>query len=94
MNHAQDGPEDYKSRLDRHIRSPVQAGDYARRRRQLLDAERRDAWDYPARTSASEAEVKANEILLKVREYERDTLFGNLSNKLSISFILDCSDFG
>jgi adenosine deaminase CECR1 len=38
-------------------------------------------WDYPARLSASQAEIKAERIIWKIREDERDKLFGNKASE-------------
>ncbi|KAF2466065.1 Metallo-dependent hydrolase [Lindgomyces ingoldianus] len=54
---------------------------YAENRQQLLQDEEATSWDLPARQSASEAEIKAGQIIWKLREFERDVLFGNIPSE-------------
>jgi adenosine deaminase CECR1 len=54
---------------------------FEQNRGQLLERERSASWDAAARESASEEERKANNIVLRIREDERDNLFGNKASE-------------
>ncbi|KAF2011323.1 Metallo-dependent hydrolase [Aaosphaeria arxii CBS 175.79] len=54
---------------------------YAQARKQLLQDEGFLAWDFKARSSASKDEIRAGQILLAIREYERDVTFGNQASE-------------
>ncbi|TKA53260.1 hypothetical protein B0A49_11724, partial [Cryomyces minteri] len=46
-------------------------------KQELLHAEFDSAWYSRAKTSATPAETKAAEVVYKIREHERENLFGN-----------------
>lgn len=54
---------------------------FERSRKRVLERERIDAWDREARESASEIEIRANNVVWKFREDERDNLFGNRASE-------------
>lgn len=54
---------------------------YDIQRQELNQRELETSWDYPARLSASEDEKKAATIIWKIREDERDNLFGNKASE-------------
>lgn len=54
---------------------------YDIRKQELKQKELESSWDYPARLSASEDEKRAGTIIWKVREDERDNLFGNKASE-------------
>ena len=54
---------------------------FERSKRQIYEKESADAWDRQAKLSASEAERKAAAIIKKIREDERDNLFGNKASE-------------
>ncbi|KAF2260166.1 Metallo-dependent hydrolase [Lojkania enalia] len=51
---------------------------YEKNRTQLVQTEHATSWDREARQSASPSEIKACKIILAIREFERDVLFGNI----------------
>ncbi|KAF2137491.1 uncharacterized protein K452DRAFT_235853 [Aplosporella prunicola CBS 121167] len=55
--------------------------DYDNEREELLQ-EQTDSWDSRAKRSASDDEKKAAEIVRRIREHERDNLFGNKASEL------------
>lgn len=66
-----------------HFQSSTASRTYAQNREQLLADERKAAWDWKARCSASPVEVEAGRILLKIREHERndESLYGNIAGE-------------
>lgn len=54
---------------------------YEKLREGLLKELRPRCWDYTAKTGASEAELKAAEIVQRIREDERVNLFGNVPSE-------------
>jgi len=54
---------------------------YQRERDELLEQVENHAWDFKAKESISDNEKKAAEIIFKIREYERDVLFGNIASE-------------
>lgn len=54
---------------------------YDTQRQELKRRELETSWDYPARLSASEDEQRAATIIWKIREDERDNLFGNKASE-------------
>ncbi|TID18748.1 Septum-promoting GTP-binding protein 1 [Venturia nashicola] len=54
---------------------------YDTKRQKLQQRELETSWDFPARLSASEDEKKAATIVWKIREDERDNLFGNKASE-------------
>ena len=50
---------------------------FERSKMQILEKEKISAWDRQAKRSASDSERRANDIVWKIREDERDNLFGN-----------------
>lgn len=54
---------------------------YDIQKQELRQRELETSWDYPARLSASEDEKKAATIIWKIREDERDNLFGNRASE-------------
>jgi adenosine deaminase CECR1 len=54
---------------------------FERSKGQIYARERTGAWDRQAKLSASDAERKAAIIVLKIREHERDNLFGNKASE-------------
>ncbi|GAB7365754.1 hypothetical protein MBLNU230_g7089t1 [Neophaeotheca triangularis] len=68
--------------LGRHFEAAAQDTRYIIERQRLLSDEKAhvSAWQEPARSNASTNELKAQEIILKIREHERkdEELFGNL----------------
>ncbi|KAL1616817.1 hypothetical protein SLS54_008209 [Diplodia seriata] len=63
--------------LKQNLNNSQQQEDYDKRRKDLLQQEQTESWDKDARSSASEAENRAAHIVWKIREHERDNLFGN-----------------
>ena len=55
--------------------------DYDRRRRDLIEREIESAWDKHARNTASDNEKKASNVIWRIREHERDVLFGNIASE-------------
>ncbi|KAF2104409.1 Metallo-dependent hydrolase [Rhizodiscina lignyota] len=54
---------------------------YDKDRTGLIDREKENCWYREAKDSASDAEIKANAILLKIREHEREHLFGDKASE-------------
>jgi adenosine deaminase CECR1 len=54
---------------------------YEKNKKELIKKEDNTAWDHAAQQSATEAEKKAGEIIWKIREDERDNLFGNKASE-------------
>lgn len=54
---------------------------YDEQRQGYLSVEDKHAWDLSARNSASEAERRAAHIVWKIREHERENLFGNKASE-------------
>ncbi|KAI5370281.1 Putative adenosine deaminase domain, adenosine/adenine deaminase, metal-dependent hydrolase [Septoria linicola] len=67
------------ARFSQHIELQQHSTTYEADKQKLLGSERELAWDEPAKRSASEKEVTANQILIALREHERyaPDLFGN-----------------
>jgi len=54
---------------------------YEDEKQDLIKKEKETSWDHSARESASEAEKKAERIIWKIREHDRDNLFGNIASE-------------
>lgn len=54
---------------------------YDQRREELIRREHDTAWDREARNNASDNEKIAGNIIWKIREHERDNLFGNIASE-------------
>lgn len=69
-----------KSQLADNFKLAEDSTQYAEARSDLVSKERSEAWDAPARSRASPAELRTQQILFKIREHERidPDLFGNL----------------
>lgn len=83
MNTPGDASQAAKEVLDRHIKVAGESPTYSNQRKDLLARERASTWDAPARNRASNNELRANQILVKIRENERidPGLFGNLPSE-------------
>lgn len=68
------------SLLNENVKSEDSSGSYQQDRRKLVVDEEQQSWDAPARHRASPDELRAQTIILKIREAERvdPGLFGNL----------------
>ncbi|KAK5131074.1 hypothetical protein LTR08_001360 [Meristemomyces frigidus] len=66
--------------LAKNIALAEKSTDYSHSRGYLLTAERKTAWDADAKSRASDTELEAQTIIVKIREHERidPNLFGNL----------------
>lgn len=58
------------------------AQEYEISKQELQQRELKISWDYPARLSATEKETRAGKIIWRIREHERDNLFGNKASEL------------
>jgi adenosine deaminase CECR1 len=82
QNHVVPSQMEVREILDTSLSDPgKELQDYEKRQVKIRDKERRTAWDASARSSASPAEVRAGEIIWKIREDERDNLFGNKASE-------------
>ena len=54
---------------------------YEKHKKEIYEEEYKVSWDTPARKSATPEELKAAEIIYKIREDERDNLFGNKASE-------------
>jgi adenosine deaminase CECR1 len=54
---------------------------YKDEKQALIKREMKTSWDHSARESASEAEKEAERIIWKIREHDRDNLFGNIASE-------------
>lgn len=72
-------PEETFTQSLKDIGIEVQA--YEISKQELRQREIEISWDYAARSSASEAEKKVERIIWKIREDERDNLFGNKASE-------------
>ena len=68
------------SRLAENVKTEGSTGRYQESRRELVAEEEKQSWDAPARSRASKAELRAQELIFYIREAERvdPELFGNL----------------
>ncbi|KIW03837.1 uncharacterized protein PV09_05136 [Verruconis gallopava] len=57
------------------------SNDYEQRKKDLISRERNIAWDKKAIDTASKIEQRAGTIIWKIREHERDNLFGNIASE-------------
>ena len=66
--------------LAEDVKAESSSDRYQESRRELVAAEEQQSWDAPARSRASPDELRAQEVLFKLREAERldPSLFGNL----------------
>jgi hypothetical protein len=60
---------------------PTAQNDYDRRKKLLITKENDESWDSVARKSATEAELRAQTVLIAIREDERINLFGNIASE-------------
>jgi adenosine deaminase CECR1 len=69
-----------EARLKKNFTLSSTSTAYTNERRQLLAQERKAAWDEPMRKSAKPVEVLANQLLIRIREHERQNgdLFGDV----------------
>lgn len=83
MNDVLDPMERAKSKLSNRFKASCDSKEYSDNRGKLLAEERKGAWNEPARRRAKPAELRANEILIKIRENERvdPGLYGNLPSE-------------
>ena len=72
--------QEAKSKLADNMSLHKPAKDYKAQRNKLITDEQGGSWDAPARLRASSAELEAQKIVFKIREYERKDkeLFGNI----------------
>ena len=68
---------DVSTLFQRNLRNSSAQSDYDKHRAALLAAERIGSWDRIATETATLAEREAAEIIWRIREHERDGLFGN-----------------
>lgn len=71
------------SHFTENVRAESNSSRYQDTRRQLVASEKQQSWDAPAKSRASRAELRAQEIVCKIREAERidPELFGNLPSE-------------
>ncbi|KAL1626864.1 hypothetical protein SLS56_006592 [Neofusicoccum ribis] len=67
--------------LQQNLNNKDQQKKYDEKREDLLKQEKTDAWDRESRNSASEYQKRADRIVWKIREHERDNLFGNKASE-------------
>ncbi|OJD30609.1 adenosine amp deaminase [Diplodia corticola] len=67
--------------LKQNLNNSQQQEGYDQDRRDLLQQEQTESWDRKSKLSASEVENRAAHIVWKIREHERDNLFGNLATE-------------
>ena len=66
--------------LAEHVKLALETGRYQEERRELVAKEAAASWDAPARSRATNNELRAQEIMFRIRERERrdPDLFGNM----------------
>lgn len=67
--------------LRQNLNNSQQQEGYDQDRKDLLREEQTQSWDRKSKISASEAEKLAADIVWKIREHERDNLFGNKASE-------------
>jgi len=65
----------------KNLQAPDDQKQYDESKKDLLEEEKTDAWDAKAKASASQAEKSAAWIVWKIREHERENLFGNKASE-------------
>jgi hypothetical protein len=63
--------------MDVHIAQDL----YERQKKILVSEEIEESWDYNARKTASKGELRAQDVMLAIREDERTGLFGNIASE-------------
>jgi adenosine deaminase CECR1 len=73
---------DLKQTFERYLQNGAEYQKlYEKHKKDLLETEIVEAWDRQARNNASDAEMMANTIIWRIREDERDNLFGNKASE-------------
>lgn len=81
-NHVSSPQQSLSEAFSKNISNLSEAAkDYDRRKRDLIEREQVTAWDRHARRNASDNEKKAHDIIWRIREHERDNLFGNIASE-------------
>lgn len=69
------------SEFDSQLGNNRRQKQYNDERSSLIKKEQTTSWESRARASASSAEQRANDVVWKIREHERDNLFGNKASE-------------
>jgi hypothetical protein len=64
-----------------NVNLDAQHDDYELRKRSLVDNDEGNTWYHKAKKTATESEFRASHIIWKIREHERDNLFGNTATE-------------
>ncbi|KAK3073822.1 hypothetical protein LTR53_004228, partial [Teratosphaeriaceae sp. CCFEE 6253] len=78
---AMPSPEDAKALLDKNVKHAADSSQYTEKRHDLLAMEKAHVWFADAQARASNAELRAQDIIFRIRESERRDLYGNLPSE-------------
>ncbi|KAF2453143.1 hypothetical protein BDY21DRAFT_141847 [Lineolata rhizophorae] len=81
MPPADEKTKDYQAVFNSQLQQKKESNPYPTYREKLLQTEESQEWCRKARETASEAERRANGIVLKIREHERENHFGNKASE-------------
>lgn len=67
--------------LRQNLNNPERRQEYDQQRGELLKEEQTNSWDRESKNSATHFQTRAADIVWKIREHERDNLFGNRASE-------------